>query len=260
MKEYYSDEAVTIYHGDCREVLPHLGPVESIITDPVWPNAAVDMAGRDDPYGLFAGMCASVVDAERVVVQLGCDSDPRFLSAIPERWPFLRVCWLDYARPSYKGRLLYTGDVAYVFGTPPAFIAGRQVMSGMCRSATNSDPSSVRHTYRYGSCGTQRGADAEIALLAHPCARRFGHVAWLVGQFSDHMVCDPFAGSGTTLLAAKKGGRRAIGIEIEERYCEIAANRCRQSVLPLHNGDNESIASNKGAWYNTTMQGGNRHE
>ena len=69
--------------------------------------------------------------------------------------------------------------------------------------------------------------------LPHPSPRRFEHVAWLVNLYSEGAVLDPFAGAGTTLLAAKNCGQTAIGIEIEERYCEIAARRLSQEVLPL---------------------------
>ena len=65
----------------------------------------------------------------------------------------------------------------------------------------------------------------------HPTPRRYDHVAYLVGKWGEGMICDPFAGSGTTLLAAKTGGYRAIGIEIEERFCEIAAKRLGQEVF-----------------------------
>jgi len=69
--------------------------------------------------------------------------------------------------------------------------------------------------------------------LAHPAVRHLSHVAWLVKWFSDRgeTILDPFMGSGTTLRAAKDLGRRAIGIEVEERYCEIAAKRMAQGVL-----------------------------
>ena len=67
----------------------------------------------------------------------------------------------------------------------------------------------------------------------HPCPRKVGHAAFLVQWWSapDETVVDPFMGGGTTLHAAKDLGRRAIGIEIEERYCEIAAKRLAQRVL-----------------------------
>ena len=230
LKEYYQDEWVTIYHGDCREILPELLELESVITDPVWPDTIVDLPGADNPTELFYEMCVALPRAERLIVQLGCDSDPRFLSAIPSRWPFLRVCWLDYARPSYKGRLLYTGDVAYAFGRPPAYIKGRQVMSGMCRSA-RSDREFVRHT----AANVHRKEFTAPDGLPHPCPRRLEHVTWLVKQFSDEAVCDPFMGTGTTAVASKFLNRLFIGIEIEEKYCEIAAKRCSQSVMRLDN-------------------------
>lgn len=212
---YYDRNGITIYCGDCREILPYLGSLETIITDPTWPDAKVKIAGQDNPYQLFAEMCQIIpADTQRLVVQLGCDSDPRFLAGVPGQWPFLRVCWLDYTLPSYKGRLLYTGDVAYAFGQPPAFIPGRQVMSGMCRSSR-----SDRHKREFTS------PDG----LPHPCPRSLQHVEWLVHQFSDKAVCDPFMGSGTTGVAAKNYGRTFIGIEIEEKYCQLAADRIRKT-------------------------------
>lgn len=229
MKPYYQDDYVTIYHGDAREIIPQLGPVETVITDPVWPNCLRQWR-RLGPKRLLRETLKALPSAtERVVVQLGCDSDSRFLSAVPARFPFLRVCWLDYARPSYKGRLLYTGDVAYAFGVPPAFIKGRQVMSGMCRSS-RVDKNNIRGTGRT----TRKGAHQDkYDALPHPAARRLEHVRWLVNQFSDHLVLDPFMGSGTTLVAAKYLNRKATGIEIEEEYCELAVNRLRQMVMEL---------------------------
>lgn len=230
MQPYYQDEWVTIYHGDCREILPELEDVETIITDPVWPDADVIIPGHERPYELFAEMCRVIPrDAQRLIVQLGCDSDPRFLQGVPSRWPFLRVCWLDYTRPSYKGRLLYTGDVAYTFGAWPKSIEGRHVISGKYTS-WRSDKLFERHTAVNGRSFFGRD---EIDHLPHPCARRLQHVLWLVHQFSDEQVVDPFMGSGTTLVAAKQLNRHAIGIEIEEKYCRIAVERLRQTVMNL---------------------------
>ncbi|NJM78020.1 MAG: site-specific DNA-methyltransferase, partial [Acaryochloridaceae cyanobacterium RU_4_10] len=71
---------------------------------------------------------------------------------------------------------------------------------------------------------------------AHPCPRKLAHASWLVNWWStsSDLIFDPFCGSGTTLLAAKEHGRKAIGVEIEERYCEMAANRMGQICLALN--------------------------
>jgi hypothetical protein len=158
------------------------------------------------------------------VVHLGSDSDPRFLSAVPDRWPFFRACWLDLACPSYKGRLLYTSDVAYVFGEPPRPRDGAQVVPGRC-VATVSDKGFARGN------GRNKAFGAVEANLPHPTPRKLQHVKWLVKWFGGDCVLDPFAGSGTTLLAAKLMGVRAIGIEIERRFCDLTVQRLAQRVL-----------------------------
>ena len=103
-------------------------------------------------------------------------------------------------------------DIAYFYGTAPKRSIGMHVVPGQCRY------------------NTKTGKET-----AHPCPRKLIHAEWLVKWWSapTDTVIDPFAGSGTTLLAAVNLGRPAIGIEIEERYCEMAARRFDQQILPV---------------------------
>lgn len=230
MKPYYDDgRGIVIYHGDAREIMPDLSS-ESIITDPIWPNSIFPGI---DPQKLLSEVL-EVSEVERIVIHLGCDSDPRFLAAVPSRWPFMRVCWLDYARPSYKGRILYGSDVAYVFGEPPPAKPGAMLMPGKCmaqRTGINiqrelGGPSSANKNYN-------RSEEEVNGSRMHPCPRRIQHVQWLVKWFAGESLIDPFVGSGTTLLAAKEHNKKAIGIDTEERFLEIAAKRLAQEVLAL---------------------------
>jgi len=172
--------------------------VEVIITDPVWPGPniwpeidALDLFQRAAPI-----MCRI---ARRIVIVLGCDIAPNMLSDIT--LPYIRTCWLRYARPHYKGRILYSSDVGYVYGELPAVLKGRFVLGG-----------------EYVKTGREEKHD-------HPCYRSLEHTHWLVERFSDEFVLDPFCGSGTTCVAAKRLGRNFIGIDISEKYCEIARQR-----------------------------------
>ena len=235
MKPFYQEDGVTLYCGDCREILPKLGPVETVITDPLWPGANAKLIGMEDPIGLLSSMIVALPPTKRLILHLGCDTDPRFLAtAVPSSWKFLRVVWLRYANPSYKGRLLMGSDVAYAFGEWPTYVKGRQVIGGEVTS-TRADKMFVRHVGRHKDRPNREGipyADL-IERLPHPTARRLEHVRFLVKQFSDQQVIDPFAGSGTTLVAAKYLGREAIGIEIKEEYCELAVSRLSQMVMTL---------------------------
>lgn len=228
MKPYYEQSGVTIYHGDCREVLPTI-EAEALITDPVWPNSIFPAV--TDPQQLLAETLA-VSTVERVVIHLGVDSDPRFLAAVPGRWPFIRSCSLDYALPNPKGRILYGGDVAYVFGAFPQLPKGKVLLPGRYVSG-QIDKSKPRGSWSGKDKRYTRSRAECYQQLDHPAPRRLDHVRWLVGWYAGASVVDPFVGTGTTLVAAKRLGIRAIGIEIEERYCEIAAQRLSQEALPL---------------------------
>ncbi len=233
MKPYYQHAGVTIYHGDAREIVPHLS-AEAIITDPVWPNSV--FPNVSDPQRLLAdALAVAGPQIARVAIHMGIDSDPRFLAAVPSRWPFIRVCDLDYARPTYKGKIVQGGDVAYVFGAIPEGL-GRKLLPGRCISV-RSDRLFHRSTWIGKDKHFTRRKDVALAheygALAHPCARRLQHVRWLVKWFGGASVLDPFGGSGTTAVACKQLGIPCTLVEIEERYCELAVSRLSQGVLEL---------------------------
>jgi hypothetical protein len=206
----------TIIHGDAREILPEIGGIDTIVTDPIWPNNSITEFADVDPYELLTEVLM-VASAARLILHLGCDSDPRILYAVPSSLEFNRVCWLRFARPSYKGRLLNGSEVAYVFGPPvPASrFPGRQHLQ------PGESPTEGEKT-----CTTANGR-----FPGHPCPRRLQHVQWLCKYFACGPICDPFLGSGTTLMASKDLGMRGIGIERKEKYCEMAAKRLEQGVL-----------------------------
>lgn len=190
----------TLYLGDCLQVLPTLGKVDAIITDPVWPNCPPGMLhGADGTQGELLARALEASQADTVVVVLGFDSDPRFLAAVPSRWPFLRSQQLPYAFPGYRGRLLAGDEMAYVFGGIPK---GRGVIPGRARTKTRAKE-----------------------RIGHPCPRQDIHMRDLVGWWTRESVMDPFMGAGTTGTAAVALGRRFIGIEIEPAYFDLA---CQQ--------------------------------
>lgn len=204
---YYRADGVELILGDAREVVPGLKlarDYDVCVTDPVWPDAPAGMFPHvAAPAQLFADVAAWLPGlVRRLVVILGFRSDPRFLNGVPAALPFLRVAHLRYAIPGYQGTLLSGGPVAYVFGDHrPA--PGRRLLPGEC-------------TARDARWGRSDG---------HPCPRHPAHLSWLVEHYTapGDTVLDPFAGAGSTLVAAWRHGRRAVGVEVVEAYAEQAA-------------------------------------
>ena len=166
-------EAV-LYLGDCLEILPTLPKVDAVITDPVWPNCPVGMLpGAGRAWELLAG-ALSLVAPTTIVLVLGFDSDPRFLSAVPEEYPFIRSQQLPYAFPGYRGRLLAGDEMAYVFGMIPK---GRGVIPGRARTKTTAKATTAN---------------------GHPSPRQEGHFLDLVGWWTrpESLIVDPFMAAG----------------------------------------------------------------
>ena len=222
---YYSDDLVTLYHGDCREVLAWL-EADVLVTDPPygiawkanpnWTNASgqgghrssgnalaiendADLTARDDALGLWGDRPAAV------------------FGDILKPHPQGAVHALIYAKPADAGirgaRAGRRKDVEAIFlvGPWPVGVGGK---------------SSIIRTN--GRVAGPRG----VALRAgHPHAKPLDVMEELIGLHPEGVIADPFAGSGSTLAAAKHAGRKAIGVELDKGYCELIAKRLTQDTL-----------------------------
>lgn len=201
-----------VIEGDCLEILSDLPDrsVDVILTDPPWPDTQVNFAA--DPVKLFAQFARQAARlTERLIVVLGCDTDIRFLASVPESLPFFRICWLRRIPCSYRGSLMYAADVAYVFGHRKTNAINR-VIGGESTAVL------------------QRDQDPN----PHPTRRHLEHMSWLVRHLSrtGQLILDPFCGSGTTLVAAKRANRRYCGIDIVREYVEYSRLRLsRETTL-----------------------------
>jgi DNA modification methylase len=227
VKPYYQDDAVTIYHGDCRKVLPHLGPIDATVTDP--------------PYGVGLAAKRAKQRGVGVVSRTGSYSfadTPEYLKSVVV--PIVEEC-RDVSRcvaltPGTRNLWLYppADDVGCFYSAAGTGMGRWGFTCSQPILFYGSDPYlRTGRGSRANSCGQTYPNDANE--YAHPCAKPLPMMRWLVVRASleNETVLDPFMGSGTTLAAAKYSNRKAIGIEIEERYCEIAAKRCAQEVLDL---------------------------
>jgi site-specific DNA-methyltransferase (adenine-specific) len=244
MKPYYEEAGITIWHGDCLEVLPRCGAVDHVITDPPY-EAEAHTAGRR----LNGRVAELAISSKREI-----DAAPLSFAPMDERTrvevsaEIGRLCsgwalvfcqaeavaiWRDSLSAfgaSYKRSMVWvkpdgapqlSGDrpgMGYESIVASWAGAGRSVWNGGGKRGVF-----IHNKRDVGAAGpNQHQTQKPISLMIE-----------LVELFTEEgqTILDPFMGSGTTLLAAKSCWRKAIGIELEEKYCEIAANRLRQSVF-----------------------------
>lgn len=223
MRPYYERDGITIYHGDCREVLPTLERADAVITDPPYGDATHEGA-RTGAVGTETLVNFASIDAETL--------RSVYATANPRRWTVATMEWRHIAtmseRPPDGMRFVRFGVWVKPNGCPQ-FTGDRpaQGWEGICILHAAEQPLRWNGGGRHG-VWTVNKVNSE-----HPTGKPLTLVAQFVDLFTEpgEVVLDPFMGAGTTLEACKLAGRRAVGIEKDERYCEIAAKRLAQGVL-----------------------------
>ena len=213
MTPYYDQDGITIYHGDCREILPTLGPVDLVLTDP--------------PYGY--GFASGRLSTHRGR-QIANDQDTT------ARDEALSLCdgspWAVFG--SWKVQPPTGAKTAIVWDKGPASGMGDLSLPWKCSWEIIWIGGSGWHGHRgEGVLTGHHVVTWETRGRHHINEKPVTLINAILKKAPAGIILDPFMGSGTTLVAAKELHRKAIGCEIEEKYCEIAANRLAQGVLPF---------------------------
>lgn len=220
MTPYYDDGTVTIYHGDCLDLIGAL-EFDAVVADP--PYGVAERTARGT-----AGRSAAATAADWAPV-VGDDKPFE-----PGPWLALGVPLVLFGANHYASRL---PDASrwLVWDKLAGLTSKRDVGfndNADCELAwTNLGGPARLYSQRWTGM-LREGRDAR-ARRQHPTEKPVELFAWVLAQVPGAVVLDPYCGSGPTLRAAKDAGRRVIGIEVDERYCEIAARRCAQEVLQL---------------------------
>lgn len=200
---YYQDDWVTIYHGDCREIVPAL-EYDVIVTDPPYGIGANKMQLGDRPKWRQLYRGENDWDAEAPDLSFLLDGKPC-------------VVWggNHFDLPTSRGWLVWdkdNGDTDYAD----------------CELAwTNVDRALRRRTLRWSGAHAREKHEDRM----HPTQKPVSIMRWSIEWAGAGIVLDPYAGSGSTLIAARDLKQPSVGVEIEERYCEMIVRRLAQGTL-----------------------------
>jgi DNA modification methylase len=249
MSPYYQDEFATIYHGDCRSILPTLGRFDLCLTDPPYGMTGCDWDCVVNLAELWSALpmsdnAAVVFTASQPFTSLLVMSR---IKAFKHEWIWAKNRASNFLNAKIQplkshesvvvfcsGKLTYNPKITD--GHAPVNFARRKANSsevyGSHKEAENNAGATTRYpTSILGFKCIDNISDERV----HPTQKPVPLMRYLCETYSNQsdVTIDPFTGSGTTLVAAKQLGRKSVGIELEERYCEIAANRLAHTVKDL---------------------------
>lgn len=215
MNPYYEHAGITIYNCDCREVLPALGKSDLLLTDPPY---GVGRAGGFDSVRGFSGRGKSVL-----------------IRTYEDDWDNERPDCFDLLLASASKAVIWGGNYfADLLPQSTHWLVWDKLVTMPSFSDYELAWTSIKNLKSTKKLTVEwNGLLGKEAVRDHPTQKPVELMKLCVLRYSEpgETVLDPYMGSGTTLVAAKTLGRKAIGVEIEEKYCEIAALRLRQEVF-----------------------------
>jgi DNA modification methylase len=254
MNPYYDDGAITLYCADCQDILPLLDPdsIDLVLTDPPY---NVTSGEADISYTLRSGKHSvkrrdmadgagwdtawNISDLLNPVLPL-LHPGGSFISFTSDR---LLSDFLRYPGYEQRGTMVWAKTNPVTRFRATGYRSGNEYLAWLARpgaAVTWNGGGVTINRFDYPQCGGKerlRQRDGKALHLAQKPLRLL-HDLLRLHSNEGNLVLDPFAGVGSTLVAAKYLGRRAIGIELNERYCEATAERLMQGVLALF--DNEA--------------------
>lgn len=215
MNPYYQDDYITLYHADCLQHLDMLNQADVMVTDP--------------PYGINWGVPER--KGRKEIVSIANDKDTAARDKILKVWGgkpavVFGAPHLPYPNDT-KQILVWEKEMdSGVLGTVAGFRRNWEAIYLI--GSFPKKPASKSSILKPGVASTRLARD-----VGHAHAKPISLMEGLIEQCPPGTIVDPFAGSGSTLRAAKNLGHQAIGFEIEEKYCEITAQRLAQETLGI---------------------------
>lgn len=223
MSPYYADEWVTLYLGDClaEDVAPLWLSADVLVTDPPY-GMAYQSGSRSARFDAIAG--DATTEVRDLALALWGTARPALVFGT----------WRVPAPAGERQRLVWSkrnsgpgmGDLRLPWGTSheEVYVLGQ----GWAHRGGGSVRRAASVIDGFSQMGNPHG---EVSKAGHPTAKPVALLETLLTRCPPGVVADPFAGSGSTLLAARHLGRRSVGVEVEERYAEVVATRCAQGAL-----------------------------
>lgn len=231
---YYEDKYCRIYHGDCRLIMPELAPVDLLLTDPPY-----EFTNKN----LMSGFCGDRETYQEISKNLS-SFDPRdtymdlFLDSTIYKhgYIFTSKFHLDFYIRTAKQFGFNWDILIYGKNNPIPAKNNRYISSFEYLFFFRGDGAYWNNDAPFKCYSKIKMVNCKSSDFGHPTEKSVSVINELiqVSTKKEETIIDPFMGSGTTLVSAKNLGRYAIGIEKEEKYCEMAAKRLRQNVMEFN--------------------------